>query len=97
MGLLYLFKSLYSFKLTHFTKGGGVSSHFSLFLSFFLSFFLYDNEVPVLRPNIKASFLFELWEHRDIKPAFGVCRSRYFMSKILDRTQCIIPKRSVWI
>jgi len=88
MGLLYHFKSLYLFQLTHLVKGG-------FFLAIFLSFFLSDSEVPILRPNIMASFLFERLEHRDIKSAFGVCRPRCFVSKILDLTQFIIPKRSV--
>jgi hypothetical protein len=78
---------------TSYQRGGGGG----FFLAIFLSFFLYDNEVQILRPNIRAGFLFELWEHRDIKSGFGVCRPRYFLSKILDRTHFIIPKRSVWI
>jgi len=59
MGLQYLFKSLYSFQLTHLIKGG-------FFLAVFLPFFLSESKVPILRPNVRAIFLFELWEHRDI-------------------------------
>jgi hypothetical protein len=69
MGLLGLFESLNLFELTHLTKGSFVLATFilSFFLPSFLPSFLSDSEVPILRPNMRASFLFELWEHSDIK------------------------------
>ena len=69
----------------------------SRYFYFFLSFFLSNSEMRILRPNIRANFLFELWEYRAIKSAFGVRCPKCLVSTILYRTQSIIPKRIVQI